>query len=238
MMSNQAERENRPFEGLPPGARKDTIVKLVKEVGPRHGWTASLMYHLEFLISRTAARDWRPGGRPMVCLSVQETALELGISNSQVRRNENQMRQLGALVFRDSPNYSRYTELTADGVIVAAFGLDLSPIATLIPNLTILAEAHEREYAERLRLQRAISAARRSILSALDYASQQRLISNETEAEMRVKIPSLTVRPTHNTPLDVIQRRLASLQELDHDLSGLITGSGTDSSDIGGTSHG
>ena len=120
-----------PFEWLPPGASPNIVLKLTQKAGKKHGWTPALVEHLEFLLSQTAASDWRADGRPMVCLSVEETAWALWRSTTQIRRNENRLMQLGALVFRHSPNRQRYIKHNADGVIVEEYGLDLSPIVGL-----------------------------------------------------------------------------------------------------------
>ena len=242
------------FEWLPPDASPNTIVKLLEVVMRRHGWTPALAYHLDFLLSQTAASDWRAGGRPMVCLSVEETAWTLRRSTAQIRRNENRLMQLGALVFRHSPNRQRYIKHNADGVIVEEYGLDLSPIVGLIPKLRILAEAETKDRAERYPLRWAILSARRSIKRKLENAFGKLLISSETEAIMRDRLRKLSGIPPPT--LQDMRCLLASLQELKRDLTGLIDGvgvdgrrspqgpktavprgGGTDSGDNGGTSH-
>lgn len=67
--------------------------------------------HFQLLLDWTRPVDWLPGSRPIVWLSVAETAYRLGISTSQVRRNEAAMHRLGAIAWKDSPNHRRYGRL-------------------------------------------------------------------------------------------------------------------------------
>ncbi len=48
----------------------------------------ALVKHFILLLNWSRPQDWRPGAQPIVWLSVRETAHKLGISTSQVRRNE------------------------------------------------------------------------------------------------------------------------------------------------------
>ncbi len=50
-------------------------------------WTNTLIRHAELLISMTQERDWIEG-KPIVWLSVAETADQLGIGRNQVNHNE------------------------------------------------------------------------------------------------------------------------------------------------------
>ena len=108
-----------------------------RRVGAAFGWTRPLIAHLELLIGYTREADWAPGGRPVIWLSVQATAIELGIKGRQVRRNELQMMKLRALAFRDSSNHRRHGWRDPDGNVVEAFSVDLSPVAALLPRLVV-----------------------------------------------------------------------------------------------------
>ena len=125
----KAEAAAAAFEGLPPGEDRFAIIRLLERVGGQIGITASLLHHMRLLVRMTEPQDWRRGARPLVWLSVQETAHELRISPSQVSRNETRLMELGVLAFKDSANYRRLgrRESGGDRRILFAYGIDLSP---------------------------------------------------------------------------------------------------------------
>ena len=151
------------FAGLPDGVGRYEVIRLLRRVGAAFGWTRPLIAHLELLIGYTREADWAPGGRPVVWLSVRATAMELDISERQVGRNELQMMKLCALAFRDSSNHRRFGRRDSDGNIVEAFGVDLSPVAVLLPRLAVAEKRQTSEAREHRRLKRKLSAARRRV---------------------------------------------------------------------------
>ena len=81
-------------------------------VGCEAGWTGRLIEHLELLIGFTRLQDWFCGHRPI--LQVQSAAERLGLSASQIQRNERRLMQLGAVSFRDSGNFRRKHDAGGD----------------------------------------------------------------------------------------------------------------------------
>ena len=108
------------FPGLPEGVSHEEIGDLLDTLGNRSGWSAALIKHFKLLLEWTRPQDWLPGKQPIVWLSVSETAWKLGISKSQVRRNEARMHGFGALAWNDSPNHRRFGCRDATGEIVEA----------------------------------------------------------------------------------------------------------------------
>ncbi len=89
--------------------------KLPHEEGkPR--WADGLIRHLEMLVSMTQERDWHDG-RPIVWMSVQETADRLGISSAQVNEHENALTAGNALT-----NRNRFKSAYAFEELIAEFG--------------------------------------------------------------------------------------------------------------------
>ena len=107
-------------------------------------WTRRLIDHLELLVSMTQERDWIEG-KPIVWLSVTETADQLGICVSQVNYNEKMLFQLGALTWTDSGNHKRYGKRDDRGRIIKAYGVNLAPLGQLTRFLRQMAESIERD---------------------------------------------------------------------------------------------
>lgn len=125
------------FTGLTADMSGFDALRLVKQVGREGGFTPELIEMLEYYLVRTNEIDWTEGNRPICYQAVTTTALDLGISERQVLKRERALHDLGALTWNDSGNHKRYGMRDRDtGVILYAFGADLSPLAVLVPALT------------------------------------------------------------------------------------------------------
>ena len=211
------------FEGLPTGKNRYSIIRLLEQAGTTLGWTVRLTNHLRLLISYTQQQDWEPSARPIVWLTVREAAYQLGVTECQVRRNEISLMRLGALAFKDSTNHRRFGKRDDDGNIIEAYGLDLSLLATLLSELTVLAETRARDRKEWHHLRHALAAARREAREAHDRALHDQQMDDDTANVLYDKITALSNRPRNNTPLKDMRRRLTELQDLDAKLSSLAT---------------
>ena len=179
------------YTGLPDGEDRSAIVRALREVGRRAGWNDRLIAHLELLIGYTRPQDWWLGHRPIVYLKVQTAAYKLGISISQIQRNERRLMELGALAFRDSGNFRRSGRRDGDGRLLEAWGLDLSPCAALLPELRRLAEEAAGEREEFLKLKREISALRRRIRAALECAVADSKLTGDAAESLLAELESL-----------------------------------------------
>ena len=215
----RAESAAAAFTGLPEGDDRFAIVRTLREVGREAGWTGRLIEHLELLIGFTRPQDWFCGHRPIVYLQVQSAAERLGLSASQIQRNERRLMQLGAISFHDSGNFRRYGKRDGDGRLVEAWGLDLSPCAALLPQLKQLAKEAAAEREEFLRIKRRISAARRRIGAAVDCAVADSKLTEEAAAAVRVELDRLTPRIRTRTPLDALRQQEDGLDRLDTQLA-------------------
>ena len=110
-------------------------------------------------------------GRPADRLAVRgRDSRQLGISPSQVRRNEAAMHRLGAIAWKDSPNHRRYGTRNQAGAIEEAWGVNLAPAAALIPDLRKLHERRVEDRARHRHLRHAVAGARGRLTAALDTA--------------------------------------------------------------------
>lgn len=124
------------FEGLQQNIDKFRALSLIKKVGKQGGFTAELVELLEYYLIRTHDIDWTEGHKPICYQCVLTTAHDLDITERQVRNREKALNVLGALTWEDSGNFKRYGVRDSEsGEILYAYGVDLSPLASLIPVL-------------------------------------------------------------------------------------------------------
>ena len=113
-----------------------TLLKLVKKAGRDAGFTAELIELLEYYVIRTQEVDWEQGEQPIFYQSLVNTAMDLDITERQVRNREKALHALGALTWMDSGNFKRYGLRDQQTQrIIYAFGVDLTPLASLAPLL-------------------------------------------------------------------------------------------------------
>lgn len=119
-------------EGLSGDVDRYALLTLVKRVGKAFGFTPRMIQLLDYYMSFTRKCDWEEEGRPIVYQSVSKTALDFGISECQIQNLENALFKIGALSWNDSGNHRRYGRRDEKtGYLLYAFGVDLSPLATL-----------------------------------------------------------------------------------------------------------
>lgn len=212
------------FPGLPEGDSHLEIRDLVKLIGRKFRMSQPLIKHFILLLNWSRPQDWQPGAQPIVWLSVRETAYQLGISPSQVRRNEATLHSMGALAWRDSPNHRRYGARDATGAITEAWGVNLAPAAGLLPELRRLAREHDVDRARWKYLRTRIAACRANILSAVSTALKDGSLSDlEAQAWRNLVIEAVgSIRP--HTPVTALERRLRELDHLDAALQDDLAG--------------
>ena len=142
----------------------------VKRVGAHIGLKAGDMMLLDTLGAFTQAQDWDEGRRPIVWASNAYLMEQTGFSLSALKRHARRLAEAGAIAFKDSPNGKRWGKRDAEGVIVEAYGFDLSPLSARVEEfeqLHGLVQA-ERELCQRLKRQ--ITVARRMIRARIEAA--------------------------------------------------------------------
>lgn len=164
---------SRQFVGLEASVSRYDLLILVKRVGKAAGFSAKMIQLLDYYMAFTREIDWEEGGRPIVYQSLAKTALDLGVSERQIQRLEQGLFAAGAITWNDSGNHRRAGQrCTSTGRIVWAFGVELTPLAQLKPDLEArLAEkeTHDRQWME---TKRQISFYRRQICAALAEAEE------------------------------------------------------------------
>ena len=221
------------FPGLPEGESHLELEELLEQLGRKSGMSRALIKHFVLLLEWSRPQDWRTGAQPIVWLSVKETAWRLGISTSQVRRNEKTLHNLGALAWKDSPNHRRFGSRDATGQIVEAYGVNLAPAATLLPKLRRLARDNEDDRARWKFLRTRIAACRANLLSAVSTALKNGALDHtEVRAWQNLVAEAIgSIRP--HTPLSALERRLRELDHLDAALQGELADDVDDTAEDG-----
>ena len=152
------------FEGLPRGlARPLRFLAAFQEAEPYLGLPSQTYKLVAWLVKMTQGQDWEAGSRPIVWPSAARQAEFLGLSRNVVKTLNRVLFEAGVFVMRDSPTGKRYGRRDNHGLIVEAYGFDLSPLAFRYDEfIRIAAEARvERERMQALK--RRATCARRSL---------------------------------------------------------------------------
>ncbi|MCQ0090337.1 plasmid replication protein RepC [Roseovarius sp. M141] len=142
----------------------------VKRVGAHIGLKASDMMLLDTLGAFTQAQDWEGGRRPIVWASNAYLMEQTGFSLSALKRHARRLAEAGIIAFQDSSNGKRWGRRDADGVIIEAYGFDLSPMSARVEEFEHLHAELQAERALCQRLKRQITIARRMIRARIDAA--------------------------------------------------------------------
>jgi replication initiation protein RepC len=142
----------------------------VKRVGAHMGLKASDMMLLDTLGAFTQAQDWEEGRRPIIWPSNAYLIEQTGFSLSSLKRHARRLAEAGIIAFKDSPNGKRWGRRDADGVILEAYGFDLSPMSARVEEFEHLYAELRRERELCLRLKRQITVARRMIRARIEFA--------------------------------------------------------------------
>ena len=200
------------------------VLQLLERIGKRlpptesgARWTDPLIAHYRLLVLYTQEQDWHES-KPIVWLSVAETARKLNIEPRQVNRNENQLMELGVLTWSDSPNHKRFGSRDRDGSIIRACGVNLMPSVNMAKDLRQF--EYEIEQSDKLRKTNKdnLMTERRAIKSRLYYLFDAGLKSHiEDIADQITKIIN-DIRVTSKTTIKEIQNWLNAIKEKRQDL--------------------
>lgn len=202
------------FAGLPDGVTvHGQLLAAVKAAAPRLGLPPRLVHAIDWLFRFTQPQDWERGARPIVWPSALLQQEGLSVSETQAKRLNRYLIELGLVTMKDSPNGKRYGRRDARGRIVEAYGFDLSPLAARYQEFVQLAEEGRAAREVLGRLRRRATIARKGIVQILETARDydlggeewltleretraiaQELKRTETPDEMEVGVVSLEHR--------------------------------------------
>lgn len=168
------------FAGLPDGVTvHGQLLAAFKAAAPRLGLATRLVHAIDWLFRFTQPQDWERGGRPIVWPSALLQQEALGISETQAKRLNRYLIELGLITMKDSPNGKRYGRRDGRGRIVEAYGFDLSPLAARYQEFVQVAEEGRAEREAMGRLRRRATIARKGIVQILETAREYDLTGEE-----------------------------------------------------------
>jgi replication initiation protein RepC len=167
----KVDRAAESFAGLPKGVTAPAqVLAAFKAAAPRLGVSTRLVHAVDWLFKFTQSQDWESGGRPIVWPSALLQQEALGVSESQAKRLNRRLIEIGLVTTKDSPNGKRYGKRDPKGRIVEAYGFDLSPLAARYEEFVQLAEEGRAEREVMGRLRRRATIARKGIVQIIETA--------------------------------------------------------------------
>ena len=151
------------FSGLPDGITKGKVLAAIKGAASQLGIDFKIVMLIDVLFGYTHDLDWQATHEPIVWPSNEELAEKLGKSVRQVQYYLRAAQRLGLLTHRDSPNGHRGGARKADGRIIWAYGISLSPIGARYEELREAAKAADATKRLMKTLKGRLAAARRKI---------------------------------------------------------------------------
>jgi hypothetical protein len=142
---------------------KSTAFVAIKRVGAHIGLKAGDLLLLDTLGAFTQTQDWEEGRRPIVWASNAYLMEQTGFSLSALKRHARRLVEAGVISFKDSPNGKRWGRRDEEGVIIEAYGFDLSPLSARAEEFEQLHMEIQAERALCQRLKRQITVSRRMI---------------------------------------------------------------------------
>lgn len=153
-----------------PGLSKKVCRKAFRDVATYLGLHRGLIHLLDTLIGNTKPHDWDDGW-PISHISNRRLCRETGFKEAHVSAMIRKLHDLGIVNRRYAANGHRWVQRNEKDLIVAASGIDLSPIIALVPTWKhLFAREEEKRLAHEARC-KAIIDRRKAICVALDAAS-------------------------------------------------------------------
>ncbi|MBA8904163.1 plasmid replication protein RepC [Phyllobacterium sp. P30BS-XVII] len=119
-------------------------LRVSKRAASGLGLKAAKIALIDQLFAFSKPCDWEnPNSRPIVWPSNETLARRLGICISTLKHHLHGLVQAGLISYSDHPTYQRSGRRDADGKIIEAYGIDLSPIAMRFDYLSSMAEHAE-----------------------------------------------------------------------------------------------
>ncbi len=229
-------QKSEEFTGLNENVSRFLALKLIKQAGKVAGFTSELVELLEYYLVRTQDIDWTKNNQPICYQAVTATAQDLGISERQVWNRERALHTLGALTWKDSGNQKRFGRRDKEtGAIKYAFGVDLSPLAALLPALERMIE--QKKILQELRddEKRKITGFRAKIRALLNEAAQYDELQDFVETiKAEYKKISHSIRSYHSLEnmKTLTEQHLLVVSALLETLEGVVSASNATASSV------
>ena len=185
----------------------------VKRVGSHIGLKPGDLLLLDTLGAFTQSQDWEKGRRPIVWASNAYLMAQTGFSLSALKRHARRLAEAGVISFKDSPNGKRWGRRDDEGVIIEAYGFDLSPLSARAEEFEQLHIEVQAERALCQRLKRQITVSRRMIRARIEAAVSGALRGPWTQ--LTTLFEELLARlPRRHTASETLERLMDWFREL------------------------
>ena len=206
-----------------PRVPRTAALKTLKRAFPALGLKSAKRALIDQLFASSKPADWSDVGGigPVVWPSNAHLARVLGMSPKTVCQHLRDLAELGLITYRDGPTCRRHGKRDENGGVVEACGIDLSPIAMRIDELTELAEAHEWEAREMKRLRSRRTVIDKHIRSMIDSARKRDLDADTHGAFSHALARRDVIRERAPKDVDGLDAQVADLEALYDHLEGL-----------------
>ncbi|OAM74427.1 hypothetical protein A3840_15875 [Devosia elaeis] len=130
---------------------------------------------IDQLFACSKPADWQGVAPPIVWPSNARLARGMGVSVSTMKHHLNGLVRAGLVAYRDGSTYQRSGRRDADGNIVEAAGIDLSPIAVRFEELTALVDEAELAAKQAQQLAHRRTVLRKQVKAVIDAAARDGL---------------------------------------------------------------
>ncbi len=152
------------FAGLPDGVSRYDLLHQLKRAAPQLGFPTRLVSLMEYLVQVTSECDWQGYEAPVAWPSNYQLMARFGISRTAVKDWVRLAQRAGLVLMRDSENGKRYGQRDKKtGLLLSAYGFDLSPMASRYEEFVALGDALELQHRQRRQLRRSVTADRREV---------------------------------------------------------------------------
>ncbi|MGE3896986.1 MAG: plasmid replication protein RepC [Variibacter sp.] len=205
-------------EGKVPAVTRTAALQVAKRAAAAMGLKAAKLALLDQLFGASKPADWRTSGQPpIVWPSNARLARSLGLSVSTMKHHLKGLVEAGLVAYSDHPTYQRRGRRDAEGNIVEAYGIDLSPIATRFAELQEMAEAADYEAREWRRLSYQRTVLRKAIQSLIVSAIEQNLTGPWGRLQARLDV----LREHRAVGLDDLRTQVEALDALRDEVESL-----------------
>ena len=194
---------------------KSRAVVAVKKVAPAIGLKPLDILLLDMFSALSQPQDWEEGRQPIVWPSNNFLIKRLGVPLSTLRRHLRKLCELGVITIQDSPNGKRWGRRDDDGVIIEAYGFDLTPLAARAREFEALNAHLEEEWKLQDSLRNRITVTRRSIFAKIETALADKLRGpwKELQDEYKSLVKSLPKRTADAEELTTVLKWLKELSK-------------------------
>ena len=212
------------FTGLEENVNRYDLLVLVKRAGRLAGFTSKMIELLDYYMGFTREQDWEEGANPIVYQSLSKTAEDLFVTERQIQYLEKALFEVGAITWNDSGNHRRYGHRCPEtDTILFAYGVDLTPLAYLLPELQ--AKYHEKQMRQKARAEakRQISWHRSQIRGFLIELEEQGPNIEPSLMEWQARYEEIAVQIRAHMKLEDVQALLKQHKDLYESISTLLT---------------